>query len=119
MTRSPAEIIREYGPFPGTDRVHGVTHDGRHVWFAAGGKLVAFDPASGRTLRSIDVAAHAGTAYYYSVMNCWPRGVARSSAGSRGSAAAGASAPPRGAGAGSRSRPGCAARGAPDDPRGR
>ena len=63
MKRSPAEIIREYGPFPGTDRVHGVTHDGRHVWFAAGGKLVAFDPASGRTLRSIDVAAHAGTAF--------------------------------------------------------
>src|SRR5256885_16924384 len=63
MKRSPAEIIREYGPFPGTDRVHGVTHDGRHVWFAAGDKLVAFDPASGKTLRSIDVAADAGTAF--------------------------------------------------------
>src|SRR4051812_45694303 len=63
MKRSPAEIIREYGPFPGTDRVHGVTHDGRHVWFAAGDKLVAFDPASGKALRSIDVAAHAGTAF--------------------------------------------------------
>src|ERR671923_2193013 len=63
MTRSAAEIVREYGPFPGVDHVHGVTYDGQHVWFAAGDTLTAFDPASGKTLRSIDVAAHAGTAF--------------------------------------------------------
>ena len=63
MKRSAAEILREYGPFPGVDHVHGVTFDGQHVWFAAGDKLNAFDPASGKTLRSIDVAAHAGTAF--------------------------------------------------------
>ncbi len=63
MKRSAAEILREYGPFPGVDRVNGVTYDGRHVWFAAGDKLSAFDPASGKTVRSIDVAAHAGTAF--------------------------------------------------------
>jgi len=63
MKRATAEIIREYGPFPGADRVHGVTYDGRHVWFASGDKLNAFDPSSGKTLRSIDVAAHAGTAF--------------------------------------------------------
>src|ERR1700740_469149 len=63
MNRSTAEIIREYGPFPGVDHVHGVTFDGRHVWFAAGDTLQAFDPASGKTLRSIDVGAHAGTAF--------------------------------------------------------
>src|SRR6266404_5891290 len=63
MKRSAAEIIREYGPFPGVDRVNGVTYDGQHVWCAAGDKLNAFDPASGTTLRSIDVAAHAGTAF--------------------------------------------------------
>src|SRR5438270_12268911 len=63
MSKSAAEIVREYGPFPGVDRVHGVTYDGQHVWFAAGDKLIAFDPASGKTLRSIDVAAHAGTAF--------------------------------------------------------
>src|ERR671925_27979 len=63
MSRSTAEIVREYGPFPGVDSVHGVTYDGRHVWFAAGDKLNAFDPASGKTLRSIDVAANAGTAF--------------------------------------------------------
>ena len=63
MSRSTAEIVREYGPFPGVDHVHGVTYDGQHVWFPAGDKLTAIDPASGKTLRSIDVAAHAGTAF--------------------------------------------------------
>ena len=63
MSRSAAEIVREYGPFPGVDRVDGVTFDGRHVWFASGDKLNAFDPASGKTVRSIEVAAHAGTAF--------------------------------------------------------
>ena len=63
MKKSPAEIIREYGPFPGVDNVHGVTHDGRQVWFASGDKLNALDPVSGNTVHSIDVAAHAGTAF--------------------------------------------------------
>jgi glutamine cyclotransferase len=63
MKRSSAEIIREYGPFPGADRVDGVTYDGQHVWFASGDKLNAFDPVSGKAVRSIDVAAHAGTAF--------------------------------------------------------
>ena len=58
-----AEIVREYGPFAGVDHVHGVTYDGRNVWFAAGDQLNAFDPSSGETVRSIDVAAHAGTAF--------------------------------------------------------
>jgi glutamine cyclotransferase len=63
MRRSNAEIIREYGPFPGIDNVAGVTYDGQNVWFAAGDKLTAFDPESGKTTRSIEVAAHAGTAF--------------------------------------------------------
>jgi glutamine cyclotransferase len=63
MNRSTAEIIREYGPFPGVDSVAGVTYDGQLVWFASGDKLNAFDPASGKMLRSIDVAGHAGTAF--------------------------------------------------------
>src|SRR5216683_3013733 len=63
MSRSTAEIVREYVPFSGADSVHGVTYDGQDVWFAAGDKLIAFDPASGKTLRSIDVVAHAGTAF--------------------------------------------------------
>src|SRR5467141_3536517 len=63
MNRSAAEIVREYGPFPGVDAVHGVTYDGEQVWFASGDKLNAFDPANGKAVRSIDVAAHAGTAF--------------------------------------------------------
>jgi glutamine cyclotransferase len=63
MRRSTADIVREYGPFPGAEQVGGVTYDGQNVWFAGGGKLNAFDPVSGKPLRSLDVAAHAGTAF--------------------------------------------------------
>jgi glutamine cyclotransferase len=63
MKRSPAEIVREYGPFPGIDSIHGVTFDGHHVWFAGGETLAAFDPANGKVERSIDVPARAGTAF--------------------------------------------------------
>ena len=63
MGRTTAEIVREYGPFPGVDSVHGVTYDGQCVWFAAGDTLKAFDPSSGTMLRTIEVAAHAGTAF--------------------------------------------------------
>src|SRR5690242_8297783 len=63
MKTSNAEIIREYGPLPGIDAVHGLTYDGRQVWIAAGDRLCALDPASGDTGRTIDVPADAGTAF--------------------------------------------------------
>jgi len=63
VKRATAEIVREYGPFPGVASVGGVTYDGERVWFAAGDALRALDPASGETPRAIDVAAHAGTAF--------------------------------------------------------
>ena len=63
MKPSTAEIVREYGPFPGADNVAGVTFDGRHVWFASGDRLNALDPDSGEIVRTIDVAADAGTAF--------------------------------------------------------
>src|SRR5262245_53812935 len=63
MKRSAAKVVREYGPFPGVDHVRGVTYDGEQVWFAAGDSLKTLDPESGTTLRTIDVAAHAGTAF--------------------------------------------------------
>lgn len=63
MKHSNAEILREYGPFPEVEQVHGLTFDGRHIWFASGDRLNALDPASGKILRSIDIAAHAGTAF--------------------------------------------------------
>ena len=63
MKTSKAEIVREYGPFPEVERVNGVSLDGKQVWFASGSRLNAFDPESGKTLRSLDVAGHAGTAF--------------------------------------------------------
>ena len=58
-----AEIVREYGPFPGADCVAGVSFDGQRVWAATGTSLLAFDPASGETERSFNRAADAGTAF--------------------------------------------------------
>jgi len=58
-----AEIVREYGPFEGAARIHGVTHDGERVWAATDGKLLAFDPASGQAVRTLDIAGSAGTAF--------------------------------------------------------
>lgn len=63
MKSASAEILQEYGPFPGVDAVHGVSYDGQHVWVATGDRLAAMDPASGKVLRSIDVTANAGTAF--------------------------------------------------------
>ena len=60
---SDAEIVREYGPFPGAQNIGGVTHDGRRVWAAAGARLLAFDPGSGDVTRTLDRAADAGTAF--------------------------------------------------------
>src|SRR4051794_34253765 len=59
----PAEIVREYGPFPEARHVGGVSFDGTLVWFAGGEKLQAFDPASGKSVRALDIACDAGTAF--------------------------------------------------------
>jgi glutamine cyclotransferase len=63
MKTAKAEIVREYGPFPGVEQVAGVTWDGQHVWFATGDALKSLDVESGKTVRSIEVASHAGTAF--------------------------------------------------------
>ncbi len=63
MKTSAADIIREYGPFPGVEQVGGVTYDGEQIWFAAGGGIEALDPASGKLNRRIAAPAHAGTAF--------------------------------------------------------
>ncbi len=62
-TAETAEIVREYGPFGGAEKIHGVSYDGRSVWAATGAKLVAFDPASGEPTRTLDLACDAGTAF--------------------------------------------------------
>jgi glutamine cyclotransferase len=58
-----AEVVREYGPFPGAENVHGITHDGHHVWAAVGPKLIAIDPADGQVAQTLDRAGDAGTAF--------------------------------------------------------
>ena len=58
-----AEILREYGPFDGDGPVHGVTHDGRFVWAALGAKVVAFEPATGTVVRTLERSGDAGTAF--------------------------------------------------------
>ena len=63
MSKKTAEIVREYGPFPGAPHVHGVSFDGARVWFAGDEKLQAFEPASGKIVRALDVACDAGTAF--------------------------------------------------------
>ena len=59
----PAEIVREYGPFPGADQVNGVSHDGRRVWIAGGAQLIAFEPESGAVARTLARPGDAGTAF--------------------------------------------------------
>jgi glutamine cyclotransferase len=63
MKHTAAEILREYGPFPEVDAVHGVSFDGQRVWFASGDRLSAVDPESGEIVGAIAVAADAGTAF--------------------------------------------------------
>jgi len=63
MKRSQAQILREYGPFPDVDAVHGVSYDGRQIWFATGDKLITLDPDNGETQRTLNMVANAGTAF--------------------------------------------------------
>src|SRR3546814_9477455 len=63
MKRTPAEILREYGPYPEVEGVHGVGFDGQRIWFASGDRLNGLDPDSGRILQTLAVPADAGTAF--------------------------------------------------------
>ena len=58
-----AEIVREFGPFEGADSIAGVTFDGHDVWAAAGARLIAFDPDSGKRTRTLERPGDAGTAF--------------------------------------------------------
>ncbi len=58
-----AEVVREYGPYAGADVIHGVTHDGHHVWVATGARLLAIDPANGEVARTLERTGDAGTAF--------------------------------------------------------
>jgi streptogramin lyase len=62
MKHAAANIVREY-TFPDVTQVHGVSFDGANVWMANGDALNAFDPESGRIVRTLNVRAQAGTAF--------------------------------------------------------
>ena len=59
----PAEIVREYGPYPDAPQVHGVTFDGEHVWIAGGEHLLALATQSGEVARTLQLPARAGSAF--------------------------------------------------------
>jgi glutamine cyclotransferase len=60
---SPAQVVREYGPFVPGESVHGVSYDGTRVWFATGKQLRALDPDSGALTGQLEVPCDAGTAF--------------------------------------------------------
>jgi outer membrane protein assembly factor BamB len=60
---SEAEVVREYVPIE-QGAVHGVTFDGKLVWYARDDELVAFDPETEKVVRRHPVPlARAGTAF--------------------------------------------------------
>lgn len=63
MKQANAEILREYGPFPDADAVHGVSYDGERIWFAVGDRLIALTPDDGTPRHTLKVTANAGTAW--------------------------------------------------------
>lgn len=60
---SPADVVRDYGPFAGSDCINGVSFDGQNVWAATGAALLAFDPRSGEPVRTLALPCDAGTAF--------------------------------------------------------
>lgn len=57
------ELKREFGPLVTTGSVHGLAWDGERVWFASSEGLKALDPRTGEIMRTLAMAADAGTAF--------------------------------------------------------
>jgi hypothetical protein len=57
-----AQILKEVVPVAGR-KVHGVTFDGKLVWYASDDEMIGFDPAEERVSKRLPVAADAGTAW--------------------------------------------------------
>jgi outer membrane protein assembly factor BamB len=62
VKKSRAEIVKEVVPIAG-GKVHGVTFDGKLVWYARDDEIVGFDPEKNEVVRRLAVPAKAGTAF--------------------------------------------------------
>jgi outer membrane protein assembly factor BamB len=63
MQQSEGEVVREYVPID-DQQIHGVTFDGKLVWFARDDELIAFDPATETIIHRYRIdSAHGGTAF--------------------------------------------------------
>src|SRR5918997_471450 len=71
MKRTEAEIIQEYGPFPGVDDVHGVTFDGRHVFQIADERIQKIDPGTGTVLATIPAPAGGASGLAWADGSLW------------------------------------------------
>src|SRR5436309_2023132 len=63
MRKSSAEIVREYGPFPDTTNVGGVTYEGQlwhGTWEGDESDVRRIDPHTGVVLEQLDMPAGAG-----------------------------------------------------------
>jgi hypothetical protein len=61
---STAEVVRAFNPCGDDAQIHGVTFDGKRVWFARNDELIAFDPVTEKIVHRLDVpGARAGTAF--------------------------------------------------------
>ena len=59
-----AEVVRAFNPCEDDAPIHGVTFDGKHVWFARNDELIAFDPATEKIVQRLEIpGASAGTAF--------------------------------------------------------
>ena len=56
----PAEIVREYGPFPGVDHVHGVTFDGRYLYQLVEDRIAKIDPETDQVVATIPAPGAGG-----------------------------------------------------------
>ena len=62
--QATAEVVRAFNPCGDDRQIHGVTFDGKRVWFARDNELIAFDPVSEKIVHRLDVPnANAGTAF--------------------------------------------------------
>jgi hypothetical protein len=63
MKQAQGEVIREFMPIDDKP-IHGVTFDGKLVWFARDNELVAFDPEAEKVVHRYPIdSAKAGTAF--------------------------------------------------------